>query len=541
MKTQDGPLCCGHGWEIRTADLDYVCRIVGLTRYRCSDGTRCPGRAQTAIAEAANPSGRDFVNALVSAEDLQRVHGGDWVVADTVVAIQEQAVQLRDIYRRFQDAQRAEHRNEVLNWKWKLQTGTDSLRDQLDRLYSRLDSQAAGWDFTEWRRTHQPFHWIAEFPEAVLEGGFSVVVGNPPFVRKHKVKYSYHGFASDDAPDIYAPCLERAAEMVVNGGRLAMIVPISFVRGSEKGFKNLRQSLAVALPVRWFSVYDLIPGNLFKAKVRPVILVGHTAQSGCSKLSSSNLRRWRAEYREHLFETIMYSTTYSDQNLNSIWPMIGDPAASDLLRTLSTSGKSIGTFKHGKFGVGWKKAMNRRFIAFFLQEPPCWEMLEDDRPGKRIQQSEVYWTGFDNDLYQHAVFLIGAGRFGHWLWTTIGDAFHVNPGMVEWFPCDLDKLRPVADKVIHLGRTLSDRMMDAPMVDRNKKFVGGYNLGECRDLTDEADQLIMEHLGVGEYWPTVLALDNRIVKSRGRGVKTLYHWVKDWTPTYGPWDPSMPE
>lgn len=137
--------------------------------------------------------------------------------------------------------------------------------------------------------------------------------------------------------------------------------------------------------------------------------------------------------------------------------------------------------------------------------------------------------------------MIGVGRFGHWLWTTIGDAFHVTSEIVEWFPCDLERLRPIADEVIHQGHELSDWMLDTPIVDRNRKFVGGCNLGTCRELTDEADQLIMEHLGVGDYWSTVLALDNRIVKSRGRGVKTLYRWGKAWTPTYGPWEPSMPE
>ena len=79
------------------------------------------------------------------------------------------------------------------------------------------------------------------------------------------------------------------------------------------------------------------------------------------------------------------------------------------------------------------------------------------------------------------------------------------------------------------------------MVDRNRNLVGGYNLGACRSVTDEADQLIMEHLGVGEYWPTVLALDNRIVKSSDGSATSQNYWVKDWTPTYGPWDPSMPE
>ena len=127
----------------------------------------------------------------VSTDDLQSIHEGNWVIAETVVAINEQAVKLRDIYRQFQEAQDTERRADVLKWKAKLQIGTDALRHQLDRLYSRSDSQATGWDFTKWHNTHQPFHWIAEFPEAVLEGGFSVVVGNPPFVRKHKVEYSY--------------------------------------------------------------------------------------------------------------------------------------------------------------------------------------------------------------------------------------------------------------------------------------------------------------------------------------------------------------
>ena len=64
MKTQDGPPCCGHGLGSRTADLDYVCRIMVLTRYRCSDKMQCPGRTRMSIAQATNPPGRDFVNAL---------------------------------------------------------------------------------------------------------------------------------------------------------------------------------------------------------------------------------------------------------------------------------------------------------------------------------------------------------------------------------------------------------------------------------------------------------------------------------------------
>ena len=64
IKTQNGPPCCGTDRRDRTTGLEHVCRMVGLTLYRCSDKMRCPGRAQAAGAEVADPPGRDFVNAL---------------------------------------------------------------------------------------------------------------------------------------------------------------------------------------------------------------------------------------------------------------------------------------------------------------------------------------------------------------------------------------------------------------------------------------------------------------------------------------------
>ncbi len=148
---------------------------------------------------------------------------------------------------------------------------------------------------------------------------------------------------------------------------------------------------------------------------------------------------------------------------------------------------------------------------------------------------------FDTALHQNAAFLIFAGRFGHWLWTAVSDAFHTTDSMLKWFPCNLDLLTPASRQLADLAKQLDLAQKKAPMVDRNRNFIGGYDIGACRDITDEADQLIMNWLGVGQYWPTILMLDNRIVKSGSRGVKTSYEWLKDWTPTRGPWDPSMLE
>ncbi len=59
--------------------------------------------------------------------------------------------------------------------------------------------------------------------------GFDAVIGNPPYVAKRKITdYTYQGFDTDNCPDIYAPCMERAATLVKPQGGYAMIVPLSF-------------------------------------------------------------------------------------------------------------------------------------------------------------------------------------------------------------------------------------------------------------------------------------------------------------------------
>ena len=71
------------------------------------------------------------------------------------------------------------------------------LRDKLSALSLELDRYLAhdyGIDpddtdiFSAWRTSHQPFHWFAEFYGVMREGGFDVVIGNPPYVAKNKIK-----------------------------------------------------------------------------------------------------------------------------------------------------------------------------------------------------------------------------------------------------------------------------------------------------------------------------------------------------------------
>ena len=78
--------------------------------------------------------------------------------------------------------------------KQQLQSRLDQLRTELDALLAKeygVDANKPA-PFAKWRSSHQPFHWFVEFHGIMSDGGFDVVIGNPPYVEYSKVKQILH-------------------------------------------------------------------------------------------------------------------------------------------------------------------------------------------------------------------------------------------------------------------------------------------------------------------------------------------------------------
>ena len=61
------------------------------------------------------------------------------------------------------------------------------------RLFSSNDTlKQHTKEYKKWLESHQPFHWFAEFYEIINDnGGFDVVIGNPPYVEYSKIRKVY--------------------------------------------------------------------------------------------------------------------------------------------------------------------------------------------------------------------------------------------------------------------------------------------------------------------------------------------------------------
>ena len=89
-----------------------------------------------------------------------------------------------------------------------------------------------------------PFTWESAFPDIFAEGGFDVVLGNPPYVRQELFSglkpylqgrfESYHGVA-----DLYCYFYERGLRLLKPGGRLGYISSSTFFKtGSGKPLRE---------------------------------------------------------------------------------------------------------------------------------------------------------------------------------------------------------------------------------------------------------------------------------------------------------------
>lgn len=83
--------------------------------------------------------------------------------------------------------------------------------------------------------TDRPFDWRAAFPKVFADGGFDLVIGNPPYVRMEYLKsikpyLEKHYVVADDRTDLYGYFFERGVKLLKTGGRLGYISSSTFFR-----------------------------------------------------------------------------------------------------------------------------------------------------------------------------------------------------------------------------------------------------------------------------------------------------------------------
>lgn len=87
-------------------------------------------------------------------------------------------------------------------------------------------------------RDKKPFNWEEEFPEVFKQGGFDVIIGNPPYVfggnygieNLDKEYFKYRFISGGGKINLFTLFMEKSLKSLKNEGLLSFIIPNTFLR-----------------------------------------------------------------------------------------------------------------------------------------------------------------------------------------------------------------------------------------------------------------------------------------------------------------------
>lgn len=234
-----------------------------------------------------------------------------------------------------------------------------------------------------------PFRFATYFADVAANGGFSLVIGNPPWVRPHAIPVAERlllrhefrsmrhaawragaaragagaGFAAQ--PDVAAAFIERSIELLAPGGTLALLVPAKLWRTLSGG--GIRRYLADSCTIRALRDWSDAPA-LFDAATYPSLLVAQrlTVAPGTTAAAAPPARISIASHRDVLNFEIAPHALSLDGDTAAPWVLL-PPAALAAFHALRLAGPSLGDSTLGRPLLGVKCGCNAAFLVHAVE------------------------------------------------------------------------------------------------------------------------------------------------------------------------------
>ena len=244
----------------------------------------------------------------------------------------------------------------------------------------------------------QAFDWKAAFPRIFKEGGFDVVVGNPPYVRQELISpikpylqehyAAYHGMA-----DLYVYFYELGLRLLKPGGRLSFIVTNKWMKAAYG--EPLRKLLAEAAWVE--SVVDFGHAKqIFEdADVFPSILVARKPTTAPKPTSARLCTIPREQLRiDDLSRQITdESTALPLAQLTSAAWQLEPGGVTGLMERIKARGIPLTEYAGTVPFAGIKTGLNEAFVVdtptrnrLVAEDPNCEQLLKPCLRGQDVDR-----------------------------------------------------------------------------------------------------------------------------------------------------------
>ncbi|MBE6522687.1 MAG: class I SAM-dependent DNA methyltransferase [Thermoplasmata archaeon] len=175
-----------------------------------------------------------------------------------------------------------------------------------------------------------PFHWTISFNDVFEQGGFDIIIGNPPYVALQNIKdtkpypvYQLAGYETfDRTGDLYCLFYERSLSLLRDGGMLAYITSNSWMKakyGSKlRNFfiqKTEPQSIINLSKMKVFKSATVESGILIYKKTKDLTAVDEVSMESCEIHSESDdYDLWKLVSEQALMNTFAVNSLWAIQD-----------------------------------------------------------------------------------------------------------------------------------------------------------------------------------------------------------------------------------
>lgn len=393
-----------------------------------------------------------------------------------------------------------------------LQTSLKKLNKTLDKkLYA---TNGMGKPFDEWKHDAQPFHWLSEFYQIIHgNGGFDVIIGNPPYVEYNKKDSKTKKAVSDiyklngddgktpcayktlDCGNLYTFCVERSKKIVGKFGFFGMIVPIS-VTCTQRMQKV--QDLILSSSITWLSNYAERPGKLFTgAEVLLTIFISRYSQNAAE--FTTGFIKWRSDDRDILFKRINYNKLSS-----CVYDYVQAKTSIELENSIL------------------KKLKKQQALQFFMEKESShrlfyrigggryWKIFTSFSPkfilnGKESTSSRENYLYFRSESDRDVAITLLSSSLFYWFFIMTTNCRDLNPSDLKNFPFTMpNKENSIHSELVQLSIELMEEYKNKSVLkEKVSQKTGNITYQEfyprlSKPIIDEIDKVLAKHYGFTE-------------------------------------------
>ena len=233
---------------------------------------------------------------------------------------------------------------------------------------------------------------------------FDIIIGNPPYVEKTKLRY----FDKVKYGNIYADVIHNSIDLICDKGVLGMIIPISYI--STKRMKAIRGYVEDNTSHQYILSYADRPDCLFVGVHQKLNIVFFKKNNTLKhSVQTSGYKFWYKKQRIELFSNIEFSK--NDFKGLDFYPKLSSKLELDLYKKITQNKNTVLSLQQ----------LDKNYCVYLNKRSTFWTKSFTRKPKK---DSEYMCLKYDLNTQHTCNCLLNSSLFW-WFWVKVSDCWHI--------------------------------------------------------------------------------------------------------------------